>query len=156
MSTEPNKETTPRVPRKNKCHVLLVGFSSEETCEIAEALCELEWPVTAATDSHDALVKLGETEFDFVLIDVDGIDQFAPAFIDACHKGPTVQGAPTIVGYCAHFAPGFKRLLVNSGIQGFMKTPLSTAHLVTSLTKAAVTRATSGTGERPWPYRPPS
>lgn len=135
--------------RLNRTRALLIGFSLKPVANITEALEAVGWMVVSAQDSGHAAHEYATEQFDFVLIDVDGVDQFAPGLIGGLRSGASMNSGATIVAFSNYFMPAFKDRLNESGVDGFCSFPLHPGVLVASLTEASVCRARSANAVGP-------
>ncbi|MEM6759519.1 MAG: hypothetical protein AAF601_08580 [Pseudomonadota bacterium] len=142
MSNEFEKATTPR-RRLNRSKALLIGFPPQAVADITEALETIGWAAVSSEDSDHAARECATEQFDFVLIDVDGVDQFAPELITAIRDSTSMSARSTIVAFSNYIPPAFKDRLVAVGVDGFCALPLKDGVLVASLTQASVNRARS-------------
>jgi DNA-binding NarL/FixJ family response regulator len=123
------------------CHVLLIGLRPSVASQIADALSAMKWSVLEERESSSGIRQCALKRFDFVLIDVDGVDRFAPALVSDIRNGEPCNRSTTIVALSEFFVTGFKDRLLESGVDGFIRVSFDNSTLVTSLANASVARA---------------
>ncbi|MEL6617947.1 MAG: hypothetical protein AAFP16_03660 [Pseudomonadota bacterium] len=129
--------------QQSQCMVLVVGFAHAQAHHIAEALGVVNWRTLVAQDGDDAVSKAQVTPFDFILIETDGVDLFAPIVIEAVRLPSSASQRSTIVAFGQYLLPAFRERLVACGADGFCALPVDTASLIPSLTTASVSRMKS-------------
>ena len=132
-----------------RCSVLLVGFDTAAVTSIDEVMTAVNWATIIADDGDDAMQRAQVADFDFVLIDTNGVDVFSPVMIEAIRTPTSASHRSTIVAFADYFHPSFKDYLSSFGVDGFYFLPIDKASLIATLTTAAVTRIKPGVHSKP-------
>ncbi|MBO9464778.1 hypothetical protein J7443_06025 [Tropicibacter sp. R15_0] len=135
----------------NRCKLLLIGFKQQQEAEIIANLSSTDWLILPAINDAHTTQLVTEIRFDFVLIDVDGVERFAPELVADLRAEGALNQLATILAHSDFMLPAFREQLLHCGVDGFFALPMETGNLLAALTDAAVKRALverSGTSQQ--------
>ena len=123
------------------CKVLLVGFPAILAGEMIEIMSAAGLEAMDTKSSVDAARLCASTRYDFVLLEIDGVDLFAPTFVANLTSGDSPSKNSTIVAFGGYFMPAFKDRLVECGVDGIYTLPIDADNLVAFLEDLSCKRA---------------
>lgn len=98
--------------------VLLIGFKQNTCYQLCKTFSSQGWDVLPERSTTLALKRFAGARFDMVLVDLDGVDNFAPLVIESFRKAEATaeSSLSRMVGYGRYVMPHFRDQLQRSGI----------------------------------------
>ena len=98
--------------------IMLLGFTPKVTTRSYKFLSEKGWNVLPEKSAERALSYFGQTHFDLIILDIDGVDKFAPQIVEEIRQAERNADRynSKIIGFGKFVLPHFREQLRRAGM----------------------------------------